>query len=147
MAKRKVLLFGIFNLAVVLIIALFSSNTLPELVRGTSPSYTVSLTASDVSGVSTSGYKNGTKTVKSVIFDYVDALDSSSYHVQLKASSGTILNDAATQITSILSIRATYNSTTKMILTTGMSANPSTNSTTLDSGVDTAISGYPYFSV
>jgi endonuclease I len=93
------------------------------------------------------------KTYKTVDMMYERVFMSSNNHTLIGASisnnPGRIYNHAATQVTSITSIIATFSFSTlsggELRLTTGSNGQPLGNSVTLQSGVEVTISNNPYF--
>jgi len=113
-------------------------------VQGDTPSdYSIILTQANRPSISSGVYGSGTATQKTVLLHYVDVMDNASYHTEMKSGTGAVYNDASTQVTSILGVTAIFSGT--LTLTYGDSAQPTTNSSALATGLTQAISGNPYF--
>jgi len=134
--------FFIANILFVLCLFLFANNNFRP-VAGETTFYTITLNQTTPATIASGVYGSGTEINHYVAFNYVDAKDNASYHTELKASTGAIYNDAATQITSITKITAVFSGI--LTLTTGTSANPTTNAVALTSNTQVTLANSPYF--
>jgi M6 family metalloprotease-like protein len=131
-SKNKWMTYSISALIISMTILLFQIISPISFVKGEvpqSPEYVITIDQTKGwPSYTGSGYKSGSKNYRYVIMNFVDYIvNSNPNNLQLKANSGSIINNETTPITGLKSIRLTYSSETNMLVYYGNSASPSSN--------------------
>ena len=126
--------------AIVLIAGTFLKD--PQQLKGSEPSYTITMNSSNAP-TSSGIYSNATSEIRFSSFSYVGARASSGNHVELN-STGYIMNDLNSQITSITSIQANFITSGTFTLATSFDGQ-NFSQTSITSGAINQTSSLPYF--